>query len=69
MFVSEEAFNQFWREQDEYKDYEDTMEDLLNQISEETTIINKASDRILRIQSAINKVQRRMSDGNGNTKK
>jgi predicted nucleic acid-binding Zn-ribbon protein len=69
MFVSEEAFNQFWREQDEYKDYEDTMEDLLNQIREETTIINKASDRILRIQSAINKVQRRMSDGNGNTKK
>ncbi len=69
MFVSEEAFDQFWREQDEYKDYEDTMEDLLNQIREETTIINKASDRILRIQSAINKVQRRMSDGNGNTKK
>jgi len=69
MFVSEEAFNQFWREQDEYKDYEDTMEDLLNQIREETTLINKASDRILRIQSAINKVQRRMSDGNGNTKK
>jgi len=69
MFVSEEAFNQFWREQDEYKDYEDTMEDLLNQIREETTIINKASDRILRIQSAINKVQRRISDGNGNTKK
>jgi hypothetical protein len=62
MFVSEEAFDQFWREQDEYKDYEDTMEDLLNQIREETTIINKASDRILRIQSAINKVQRRMSD-------
>jgi predicted nucleic acid-binding Zn-ribbon protein len=61
MFVSEEAFDQFWREQDEYKDYEDTMEDLLNQIREETTIINKASDRILRIQSAINKVQRRMS--------
>jgi len=69
MFVSEEAFDQFWREQDEYKDYEDTMEDLLNQIREETTLINKASDRILRIQSAINKVQRRMSDGNGNTKK
>ena len=63
MFVSEEAFDQFWREQDEYKDYEDTMEDLLNQIREETTIINKASDRILRIQSAINKAQRRMSDG------
>jgi hypothetical protein len=62
MFVSEEAFDQFWREQDEYKDYEDTMEDLLNQIREETTIINKASDRILRIQSAINKAQRRMSD-------
>ena len=62
MFVSEEAFDQFWREQDEYKDYEDTMEDLLNQIREETTIINKASDRILRIQSAINKVQRRMRD-------
>jgi len=62
MFVSEEAFDQFWREQDEYKDYEDTMEDLLNQIREETTLINKASDRILRIQSAINKVQRRMSD-------
>ena len=69
MFVSEEAFDQFWREQDEYKDYEDTMEDLLNKIREETTLINKASDRILRIQSAINKVQRRMSDGNGNTKK
>ena len=62
MFVSGEAFDQFWREQDEYKDYEDTMEDLLNQIREETTIINKASDRILRIQSAINKVQRRMRD-------
>jgi len=69
MFVSEEAFDQFWREQDEYKDYEDTMEDLLNQIREETTLINKASDRILRIQSAINKVQRRMTNGNGNTKK
>ena len=63
MFVSEEAFDQFWREQDEYKDYEDTMEDLLNQIREETILINKASDRILRIQSAINKVQRRINDG------
>ena len=48
---------------EEYKDYEDTMEDLLNQIREETTIINKASDRIVRIQSAINKVQRRINDG------
>ena len=62
MFVSEETFNQFWKEQDEYKDYEENMEDLLNQIREETTIINRASDRIVRIQSAINKVQRRMTN-------
>ena len=68
MFVSGEAFDQFWREQDEYKQYED-IEDLLNQIREETTIINKASDRIVRIQSEIYKVQRRMTNGNDNTNK
>jgi len=38
------------------------IEDLLNQIREETTIINKASDRIVRIQSEIYKVQRRMNN-------
>ena len=68
MFVSEEVFNQFWKEQDEYKQYED-IEDLLNQIREETAIINKASDRIVRIQSEIYKVHRRMTNGNDNTNK
>ena len=41
---------------------EKEIEDLLNQIREETTIINKASDRIVRIQSEIYKVQRRMNN-------
>ena len=58
MFVSEKVFDQFWKEQDEHKQ----IEDLFNQIREETTIINKASDRIVRIQSEIYKVYRRMSD-------
>ena len=58
MFVSEEAFDQFWKEQDEHKQ----IEDLFNQIREETTIINKASDRIVRIQSEIYKVYRRMNN-------
>lgn len=58
MFVSEKVFDQFWKEQDEHKQ----IEDLFNQIREETTIINKASDRIVRIQSEIYKVHRRMSD-------
>ncbi len=65
MFVSEEAFDQFWKEQDEHKQ----IEDLFNQIREETTIINKASDRIVRIQSEIYKVHRRMTNGNDNTNK
>ena len=59
MFVSGKAFDQFWKEHDEPKQ----IEDLLNQIREETTIINKASDRIVRIQSEIYKVQRRMTNG------